>query len=138
MVLGVDVTVVYGRWRKVASVAADASSNHSGSLTFGAEDTTTLTSFSFYLFMPNYAPATLLLDAFFKGHVYYYYFYLTNADLEIKYFKVSRRYYAVDLGKPRFAHLSYGMFCEVSISLYYFEIITKTVMPTPLPISSLV
>jgi hypothetical protein len=133
MVFGVDAEVVYGRWRKVASVAADASSNHSGSLTFSAKDATTLTSFSFYLFAPNYAPATLLLDAFFKGHVYYYYFYLTNADLEIKYFEVARRHYAVDLGK-----LDYGMFCEVSISLYYFEIITKTVMPTPLPISSLV
>lgn len=140
MVFGVDVTMVYGWWRKVASVAAGGSSNDSDSLAFGAKDITTLTSFSFYLFAPNYAPATLLLDAFFKGY-FYYYFYLTNTDLEIKYFEVTRRHYAVDLGKPGFPHLGYGMFCseeKANISLYYSENITKTVIPTPLPISSLV
>jgi hypothetical protein len=136
MVFGVDVEVVYGRWRKVASVAAGGSSNDSDSLAFGAKDITTLTSFSFYLFAPNYAPATLLLDVF-KGY-FYHYFYLTNADLEIKCFEVARRHYAVDLGKPGFPHLGYGMFCRANISLYYSENITKTVIPTPLPISSLV
>jgi hypothetical protein len=137
MLFFVDVTVVYGRWRKVASIAARGSRNHSVSLAFGTEDTTTLTSFYFYLFAPNYASATLLLDMFFKGH-FYHYFYLTNADLEIKCFKVTRGDYVVDLGELGFPHLSYGMFCRADISLYYTESITKTVMPTPLPISSLV
>jgi len=147
MVLSVDVAVVYGWWRKVASVAARGSSNNSDSLSFNAEDVTTLASFYFNLFTPNYAPATLLLDMFYKGYLYRY-FYLTNADLTIECFEVTERYYTVDLGKPPrrwhilpFPHFSYNMYYseeKASISLYYFENITQTVIPTLLPISSLV
>jgi len=146
MVLGTNMEMDGGvRWRKITGVEASYSENFSNSLLFDVRSVVSPTTkrtptytFSIKLFMPNYAPVTLLPDTTINSEFkleLMLRFAWESTDLVNEgsgYSSHVISYYSVRLGQQDATSFLYEVeILDENVSLSHYNFITRLPMPMP-------